>query len=194
MDKQPSRWTTYYESTSERPPHESLVEAIAYVSSREAAIDVGAGAMRDTRHLLHEAFESVVALDAEPINQNGEITDDRLTVITQAFETYDFPENNFDLVNAQFSLPFTAPESFEAVFKGILASLKPEGVFVGQLFGTNDEWSKNPRMTFHTHEDIKRLIQEMKVLKLEGREYDGKTATGTPKHWHFFTIIARKPA
>lgn len=35
------------------------------------------------------------------------------------------------------SLPYGAPESFDAVWQAIRASLLPGGYFVGQLFGPN---------------------------------------------------------
>jgi len=192
MEKQPSRWSGFYESTKELPPHESLVQAIELVSEREAALDLGAGAMRDTKFLLKTGFEKVVALDAEPINQLDEISDIRLEIVTEPFESYEFPEDSFDVVNAQFSLPFTSPNSFEEVFNKLQASLKKGGIFVGQFFGKHDEWSANPKMTFQSIEEVRELLSNMEVLKLEEREEDGTTAAGTPKHWHVFYITARK--
>jgi tellurite methyltransferase len=194
MENPPSRWTSYYENTQGLPPHESLVQALELVTNREAVLDVGAGALRDTKHLLNANFQIVVALDAEEINEDGAIADSRLEVVTEAFETYEFPANTFDIVNAQFSLPFTAPDSFESVFKKVLGSLKVGGVFVGQLFGKNDSWSDNPKMTFHSTLDVERLLSGMEILGLEETEYDGTTATGNGKHWHIFHITARKLA
>ena len=192
MEKQPSRWTGFYESTKELPPHELLVQALELVSEREAALDLGAGAMRDTKLLLKAGFEKVVAVDAEQINQQNEISDGRLEIVVEPFESYEFPENSFDLVNAQFSLPFTSPESFENVFKKLQTSLKKGGIFVGQFFGKNDEWRGNPKMTFHSLEEAQQLLSKMEILKIEEKEQDGSTAAGTPKHWHVFHITARK--
>ena len=192
MEKQSSRWSSFYESTKELPPHESLVQALELVPVREAVLDLGAGAMRDTKLLLKAGFEKVVALDAEPINQNNEISDVRLEVVIEPFESYTFPEDSFDLVNAQFSLPFTSPDAFDDVFNKLQASLKKGGIFVGQFFGKNDEWSGNPKMTFQSVEQVQEILSNMEVLKLEECEEDGTTAVGTSKHWHVFYITARK--
>lgn len=192
MEKQPSRWTGFYESTKELPPHESLVQALELQPEREAALDLGAGAMRDTKLLLKAGFKKVVALDAEPINQHNEISDDRLEIVIESFESHEFQEDIFNLVNAQFSLPFTSPASFNAVFDKVKSSLKHGGIFVGQFFGNNDEWSNDPKMTFHSLEEARELLSDMEILRFEEKEQDGSTATGTPKHWHVFHITARK--
>jgi len=192
MGKHPSRWTRVYESTKELPPHESLFQALELVREREAALDLGAGAMRDTKLLLKVGFEKVVAVDSEPINQHNEISDDRLEIVVQRFESYDFPEDSFNVVNAQFSLPFTSPTCFNTVFDKLKSSLMPGGIFVGQLFGKNDEWSSDKKMTFHSLEEVQNLFSRMEILGFEEKEQDGTTAAGTQKHWHVFQITARK--
>jgi hypothetical protein len=91
-----------------------------------------------------------------------------------------------------FALPFTGPADFESVFSEIKGSLKKGGVFCGQLFGMNDEWSKNPKMTFHTEAQVKDLLDDLEILSFKEVEEDSTTANGTPKHWHIFHIIAKK--
>ena len=118
---------------------------------------------------------------------------DRLEMVISSFEDFDFPENTFDLVNAQYSLPFTSPESFNEVFGKVKASLKSGGVLVGQLFGEKDGWRETPSMTFHTHDEVQQLLSDMKIINLEESEVDGRISDGSPKHWHVFQITARKP-
>ena len=71
-------------------------------------------------------------------------------------------------------------------------SLKKGGVFCGQFFGVNDEWSKNPKMTFHTEDQAKKLLDGLEIISFKEVEEDSTTANGTPKHWHIFHIIAKK--
>jgi SAM-dependent methyltransferase len=194
MEKPKSPWSTYHERTKEAPPSKSLVEAIALVSEKDAALDVGAGALKDSKYLLQEGFDMVVALDSEPHTKEAaeSIGDNRLGVIISSFEAFDFPTEEFDLVNAQYSLPFTPPESFDEIFEKMKGSLKEKGIFVGQLFGKNDDWKDRPNMTFHSLEEVIELLSGMKIIKLQEEEREGRTAAGDTKHWHVFDITARK--
>ena len=97
-----------------------------------------------------------------------------------------------DLVNAAFALPFCRPDHFDTLWAAIVAALPPSGRFVGQLFGDRDEYAGNPNMTFQTAEGVQELLKPFEVEHLKEREEDGKTRLGEPKHWHVFSIVARK--
>lgn len=71
-------------------------------------------------------------------------------------------------------------------------SITPGGIFCGQLFGINDEWSNRPSMTFHTREQAEELFTDMEIVSFEEEESDSITVNATPKHWHIFHVIARK--
>jgi SAM-dependent methyltransferase len=187
------RWKAYYEKTKEKP-HESLIGALAFVSERSAALDLGAGALADSKYLLAEGFKKVVAVDSAPAVAGYAVGEpnDRLAIFITAFDSYEFPHEEFDLANAQYSLPFNAPDSFETVFARLKDSLKPGGIFVGQLFGPHDSWSGDARMSFHSIEDARRLLDGFDILELTEEENDGTTKTGVPKHWHVIRILARK--
>ena len=47
-------------------------------------------------------------------------------------------------------------------------------------------------MTFHTAEGVQELLKPFDVEHLKEREEDGQTRLGEPKHWHVFSIVARK--
>ena len=47
-------------------------------------------------------------------------------------------------------------------------------------------------MTFHTREEVERLLSDLEIIELEEKEKDKKPAVGELKHWHIFHIIARK--
>jgi SAM-dependent methyltransferase len=162
------------------------------------ALDLGAGAGRDTRHLLEAGFE-VTAVDASPELEAilAELPhQDRLRVVVSRFEDFEF--DSYDLVNAAFALPFTPPEHFDQMFSGLRRSLHPGGVFCGQLFGTEDTWNQpgqqmqDARLTFHTRAQIDSLLAGMDVLRLDEWLEDGETALGERKRWHVFTILARE--
>lgn len=46
-------------------------------------------------------------------------------------------------------------------------------------------------MTFHTEEHVHAMLDGLQVEYFHELDEDGKAASG-PKHWHVFTVIARK--
>ncbi len=186
-------WSEYYKATQEKPPRPLLVQALEYVAHKEKAIDIGGGALNDSRYLLEQGFE-VTVIDKSPLleEQAKGLSNEKLHATVTSFEDFDFPENEYDLVCAMFALPFTDPQHLNTVFKKVKDSLKKGGVFCGQLFGINDEWSNNPKMSFHTKEQVENLFNELEVVSMKEVEEEGPTATGPSKHWHVFHVIAKK--
>ena len=196
MNDKPGKIEEFFQITKEKPPSPLLEEAIIILNIKGWALDLGCGAGRDTKFLLDKGFR-VTALDISP--QVSEYLKDfphqeNLDLIISSFEDFNFEKEKYDLVNAQLSLPFTNRDEFDEVFSKMKDSIKRGGIFVGQLFGVNDDWnkSKTTKMTFHTKEEAQVLFNNMELLKFIEKDYDGTIANGTPKHWHVFHIIAQK--
>ena len=188
-------WPAYFNATKDHKPRPLLVEAMTFIGKRDAALDLGAGALNETEYLFEQGFNRVVAVDAEPkfLDFCKELGSDKLTCIVSTFDEFNFPVDEYDLVNAQFALPFNSPSTFAEVFARIKSSLKKGGIFTGQFFGVNDSWAKgNSDMTFHTKAEVEKFLADMEIVKLEEVEKDDKTAAGDMKHWHVFHVIARK--
>jgi SAM-dependent methyltransferase len=188
-------WAKFAEVTKGRPPRPLLMQALPFVLHRGQALDIGAGALNDSRFLLDKGFGRVIALDAEPIAQEAAAAfpKDRFEYQIATLESFAFPVDAFDLVNAQFVLPFVGRPSFEAVFASIVGSLNKGGIFTGQLFGDRDDWAQTASMTFHTHSEAQALFGSLTVLHF--REEDdpgGRIASGESKHWHLFEFIVRR--
>lgn len=180
-------WNEYNEARKNKPPRELLTKA---VGAGGYALDLGAGALNDTRYLLEKGYE-VDAVDSSPsILELGKDLKAHLFVST--FDTFNFPTATYDLINAAYALPFNPPETFDAMFARLVASLKPGGVFVGQLFGIEDSWSDNKKMTFHTRGQVEDLFKGFTISHLNESKYKGKTALGQDKFWHVFDIIATR--
>jgi tellurite methyltransferase len=190
--KSKNNWEQYYKNTEERPPRRSLVEAIQSVSDRNFALDLGAGALQDSKYLIDNGFNQVTAVDSEETVAEQDVKNYNIEVVIKPFEFFIFPQDKFDLVNAQYSLPFISPDKFYDVFRSIINSLKQNGVFVGQFFGDRDDWNKNTKMTFLTKEGVNELFKDVEIIKLEEKENDGKTAAGQDKHWHIFDFVVKK--
>ena len=187
-----SKWQKYYDDTKNKQPAKILVEALSFVENKNRALDLGAGALVDSGYLLSLGFE-VVAVDREKFPE--QIVDEKFSFVQSSYNDYEFPEDSFDLISAQFSLPFNGADGFEVLWQKIISSLKPGGVFVGQLFGLNDEWNNSEtKLVFHSKKQVEDLFAGLEILKLVEIERDGKLASGEPKHWHLFNIIVRKKA
>jgi trans-aconitate methyltransferase len=158
------------------------------------AIDLGYGDGTETLHLLQQGW-SVLAIDAEQsacdllLTRTPKDLLPRLKMKISCFEEVDLPPA--DLVYAGFSLPFCRPQHFPMIWEKITASLKPSGRFAGDFFGIKDSWSKREDMTFLTQAHIERMFLDLEVELIEERDEDGQAASG-PKHWHVFSVIAKK--
>ena len=81
----------------------------------------------------------------------------------------------------------------------LFASLKPGGIFTGQLFGLRDEWNvrgvshrNGVQTVFLSTEDARHLFDGFDMIEFVEREYDAHKEDGSLKHMHIYDIIARK--
>jgi trans-aconitate methyltransferase len=195
MNKDWQAHLEYYEQTKNRPPSKLLVKAMSFVADRQNALDLGSGALKDSKYLLDQGFKEVWAVDKEalPVELSEYIKDERFHFVQSTFESFEFPNGKFDLINASYSLPFISPSEFSKTWSHIISALKSGGVFAGQFFGVNDEWNDGKNgMTFHSEEEIQEVLKGLEVVELSEEEQDRKMADGDGKHWHVFNVIARK--
>ncbi len=196
------RWIRFYKASEGTPAWPALLSALdrfeadAPDVTGRFAIDLGCGAGRDTLEMLRRGWR-ILAIDKQPeaIEQVASVVPpellDRLEGRVAAFEDITtLPQA--DLINAAFALPFCRPDHFDALWAAIVAALPPGGRFVGQFFGDRDEYVGKPGMTFHTAEQVQELLKPFEIEHLKEREEDGKTRLGEPKHWHVFSVVARK--
>ena len=185
---------TYAELSRGAPPATIVKQAVNFCTTKNSALDLGAGSLRNAKYLLEEGFE-VTAVDKDEITKSEaeKINDPKLTVLTSRYGDFDFQESAYDLIIAINSLPFEIPEAYPALFNKVKASLKPQGILAMTFFGPNDDWAQTkPRMTFHSRADIESLCSDLQIESLEEVEEEATTIQGDPKHWHLFRLIARK--
>jgi tellurite methyltransferase len=197
-------WRGYYEHMAGQPPRETVVFALdrfaaeGLPETERSAVDMGCGEGRDTVEMLRRGWrvfafdgtaDGIARLQARP-----DLTpqmQSRLTPAVMRFENADFPAAR--LINAAYSLPFCPREAFSGLWQKILNGLLPGGRFSGQLFGDRDTWAVADRVTFQTRAEAETLLAPLTVEHFVEEERDGTTANGSPKHWHVFHIVARKP-
>ncbi len=189
-----SSWDKFYQITKDSLPWPLLQKAVALLDHKDDALDLGAGAGRDTVFLLEQGFH-VTAVDREgsSIAILEGLPQQNLTLVQSAFA--DFTFETYDIISAQYALPFNPKQTFNEVLAKLKRALRPGGIFTGQFFGIHDEWNKpDVGMTFLTVEQVHELLRDLELIELQEVELDGTTADKTPKHWHLFHIIARKNA
>jgi SAM-dependent methyltransferase len=182
-------------SKNSDPPRETLLAALdAWKKAPGLALDLGCGAGRDSLALLARGWR-VYAIDANPdafVRMQQLVSPgmtERLTTNVGKFDTASLPSS--DLINASFALPFCHPDAFPGLWRRIEATLRPGGLFCGQLFGDRDSWRDNLNMTFHSRTALDAMLQAWQVISLQEEEYDGFPAIGPEKHWHLFHVVAR---
>ena len=194
MNDKPIDWPNYFEDTKNYPPAPLLIKALEYVRIKNKALDIGGGGtLKDTKFLLSQGFETTI-LDKEKVVETAarKIKSAKLKFFITDFVDFDFPQNEYDIAAAIYSLPFVQRNEFPEVFNRIKRSIVKGGIFCGQFFGDRDGWNLNKTLTFLTKEKARSLLEGMDIIVFEEKEFDGKTADRAPKHWHVFDIIARK--
>lgn len=199
MSQEDNGWEEYYRAIKGRPPRQLLLDALTYFASDSTqpewkAIDLGCGDGTETAVLLEQGW-NVLAIDGDPASIKyllTKIPDEqkpRLRTEVTKFEDVILPP--VDLIHASYSLPFCVPEHFDAFWVKIMNAVKPGGRYAGQFFGVRDSWADSPDMTFHTEEQVCKMLENFEIEYFHEMDEDGSAVSG-PKHWHVFTVIARK--
>lgn len=193
-------WSRYSERTKDKPPRELLVKAMEHVRERGRALDLGPGALNESKFLLEQGFRSVIAVNKDPLETDpvakeraGSFPRDRFEYRVSTYDSFAFEMKAYDLINAQYALPFNPPETFDRMFESLTKSLKSGGMFTGQFFGPKDEWNDGTNaMTFLSREKVEELLRDFDIISFEEVEGSDRLAVGGEKYWHTFHVIARK--
>jgi trans-aconitate methyltransferase len=185
-------WTGFYDATGDEP-RATLLDALDRFERPGLAVDLGSGTGRDTAELVRRGWR-VIAIDGEPeamvrLAARRDLDHSQVTAQVARFEQATWP--TVDLVNSSFSLPFVPADDFGEVWSRIVDSLRSGGRFCGHLFGDRDTWASQG-VTCFTRIEVEALLSGLSAEKLDEEEEDSQDASGTPKHWHLFHIVACK--
>jgi len=198
MTQEDNGWEDYYRKITGRAPRQLLLNALTYfaddVDGPRQAIDLGCGDGTESALLLQHGWK-VLAIDGESAAIKHLLekvpAENQIRLQTQVAKFKDVVLLPADLIHASLSILFCEPDYFAALWQKIVDAIKPGGRFAGQFFGVRDSWANEPDMTFHTEEQVREMLEELEIESFHEQDEDGNAVSG-PKHWHVFTVIARK--
>ena len=190
------KWEEYYQKKKGHAPRQLLLDVLEKYPTGDSlhAIDLGSGDGTETVVLLSRGWK-VLAVDGTEaaikhlMNKVPQDAQVRLQTRVARFEEITLPQT--DLIHASLSIPFCYPSQFPALWEKITNALNPGGRFAGQFFGVRDSWANEPDMTFHTEKQVRQMLDGLEIEYFYEQDEDGEATSG-PKHWHVFTVIARK--
>jgi SAM-dependent methyltransferase len=204
-------WPEYFDAVDGKPPRDTLVRALNLFEKdppskrTPMALDIACGQGRDTLEILRRTSPRwrVIAIDYHTDATRRTLAaielEDMERVMVCQFAMEELAERaantippQVDLVNASFALPFCKPEAFPALWRFLVARIRPGGRFSGQFFGDRDEWQCVRPKSHHTRAQVEALLQPFAVEHMEEVEKEGDDAMGGVKRHHVFHVVARK--
>lgn len=193
-----AKWKEYIRRTKKLKPRKLLVKGFKYLTEFDYALDFGAGGLRDTKYILRFPFKGVDVLDSceetKKVAKNiGK--KEKLNVYIERFEEFEYTPNKYSVINAQFSLPFIEADKQKEILGKIIKSLKEDGVFIGNYFGTKVAWNdgKHPHISFYTEEQVKEMLNDLELVYFKEKEYSKKSDVDNRiQEWHVFEFIGLK--
>lgn len=189
-------WEKYYEKNKGRALRPLYLKTLQFLKpSAKRAVDLGCGVGTEVFDLLKRGFE-VHAVDQEPksielIKKLAPINSDRLHTHLSSLENWSvWPKADF--VFAHHSFPFCSSHSFDSVIEKALFSIALDGIFAASLFGLEDDWVTQKKVTGISFDGLKHKLQDFEILHFEEVKKFGPTALQGDKVWHVIDVIARR--
>jgi tellurite methyltransferase len=193
-------WDSYFQSILVDPPEAFIVSGLQNISENgngKVAIDLGSGVGHETKLLLQKGYK-VIAIDSNPrvypymLSQPGiSQYKSNLQFIGSKFENINFEKlPRTDLVISSFALPFVSKHHFNRVWQNIVATIKPGGYIIVNLFDSKFSFYNNKyQMTFHSKNEAKALFSNFKIISFREMRSD-PLKPGNQNH--YYVIVAKK--
>jgi SAM-dependent methyltransferase len=199
-------WDVYFEKKMYQDPRPLIIKAVALLERESAGtkkvLDLGAGVGNDAAFVLKQGWDLWIVeahkKAVELLLSRHDIApySDHLTAIGSRFEELDwsmFPP--MDFIYSSYSLPFCQPDQFEHLWKNLVTTLKPGGIFAGHFFapdhGGFNAYEKRT-MTLLTREQVLELFKDFRIEHFEEFNETSKSGVGKEVFAHEFEVIAQK--
>jgi hypothetical protein len=191
-------WTTYVNKTKDKAPWKRTLKALTYfnidnISSKDLAVDYGAGSGRDTQCLLKYPWK-IISLDSciESVECLKERFSDSPTLRIQesSIQEFEFQAHRFAIANAV--LPFLG-DNCEQITNLICDYIEKGGIFCGDFFGIDHEWnSVGSDIHFFTKGTLKKIFSNFELFEFEESAGTTPNVLGKNVYRHSFSVIALK--
>lgn len=189
-------WQQFYDKSLKRH-HHPRTERAAFEDKTgvNIAIDCGCGTGADFAFLAQQGYR-VIGFDsskqAVDICQVRFHNEPLVDVQASCFENFSYPKASLIIANS--SLFFAQPDVFYQTWLTLISSLDVGGVFAGDFLGLKDDWSRahSCPITSLSKSHVMTLFDGLDIIDFYERDELGQTLIGQSKHWHTYSILARK--
>lgn len=186
-------WNGFIKNTKNKSPRQLTEKAVSWVENKNLALDIGAGALNDTKYLLKNGF-NVDAVDIENVvlDFSKEIKNNKLKINILPIQEFNLGFEKYDIIVANFVLPFVKSQEIKPLMQRVFNSLKINGIFCGVFFGQNDFYKNNKNIIFNSKEQINELLRGNEKLYFAEIEKERLNCNKELEHYHTFEFISRK--
>lgn len=189
-------WQAYYRKALAR--RHSPKSALAHQlndTGLKVVVDCGCGVGADAAffdELAYQVHAYDINADALAICEARFAGSERVLLSQSSFDDFCYP--NASIVLAHNALFFANPDSFNKSWSSIVSALVVGGIFVGDFMGPKDSWATNYRSptTALSRDQVTSLFEGFEIIEFSERDEYAKTSLGRLKHWHTFSVVARK--
>ena len=195
-DRDISSRTSFALHCRDHTPNPLVAEAVSALGrSAGRALDIGAGSLSSSRHLLASGFV-VDAVDPDPHVAELAVAlgDSRLSMHWTDIRDIELAERSYDLIAAMHVLHLIPRADLHALMPKITSWLTDGAVFCATFLGIRDSWAPTPwRATVVRSAEVLELVSGLELIRFDEHEHDGTNVLGEPKHWHTLRCLFRKP-
>lgn len=186
-----SSWMSYYRQVGDKP-NSLVVQALKdFKRPKTAALDLGAGNLRDSKFLKKSGFKRVTAVDSS--HEARAFAVDGIDLRIGSIADFRPDESTYTLASCCNTLFHLNLSEIESVFRNVLLGLRPKGIFLLNVLGDDDDWAiaKSTVVTF-SEESLVAMCHGFKIVHAKehrgGRKINKQFVYG-----HEFCLMLRKP-